>query len=140
MRKKLTVLLFAIVLSAMVLSACAGAPSAVADKPVPAEYAGKTNPFAGQADAADAGKMIYTDNCASCHGDSGKGDGPAGGSLDPKPADLATLQSTKSDDFLNWVISEGGPANGKSASMVAWKGTLSEDEIWQVVAYLHTLK
>ena len=140
MKKTLAVLMFVVVLSALVLTACGGAKSAAADKPVPADYAGKTNPFSGQADAADAGKQIYTDNCASCHGDGGKGDGPAGSSLDPKPADLVTIMATKQDDLVHWVISEGAAANGKSASMVAWKGTLSDDEIWQVITYLRTLK
>lgn len=34
------------------------------------------------------GKASYEANCAACHGDTGKGDGPAGAALEPKPRDL----------------------------------------------------
>jgi len=37
------------------------------------------------------GRAIYTENCAQCHGASGKGDGPWAVSLDPSPADLTQL-------------------------------------------------
>jgi mono/diheme cytochrome c family protein len=142
MKKSWMLMMFVLVLSALVLSACASKAggSEEEDKPVPAEYTGKTNPFSGKADAADAGKQVYTDNCASCHGDGGKGDGPAGAALDPKPANLVQALSEDQDDRIFWVINEGGAPAGFSASMVSWKGTLSEDEIWQVVTYLRTLK
>jgi mono/diheme cytochrome c family protein len=34
------------------------------------------------------GKASYEMNCAACHGDAGKGDGPAAAGLEPKPRDL----------------------------------------------------
>jgi mono/diheme cytochrome c family protein len=139
MKKIIAVLMLIFALSAL-LSACAAKPTEEPDKPVPSPYAGKTNPLAGQADAATAGKDIYTTNCLSCHGEGAKGDGPAGASLDPKPANLVQAFTEDQDDRIFWTISEGGPAAGKSASMVAWKGTLSETEIWQVIAYIRTLK
>jgi mono/diheme cytochrome c family protein len=141
MKKMLFLSLLILVVGALVLAGCASnKPAEEADPPVPAPYGGLTNPFAGQADAAAAGQVIYTDNCASCHGDSGKGDGAAGASLDPKPANLVTVASEDSDDRINWIINEGGPAMDLSASMVAWKDVLSEDEIWQVITYIRTLK
>lgn len=39
----------------------------------------------------DFGKRIYDSNCASCHGLSGKGDGPMKASLTVAPADLTTI-------------------------------------------------
>ena len=139
MKKTIWMLMLIVVMAAVVLSGCGSSAPAV-DKPVPASFAGKTNPVAKDAAAIDAGKQIYTDNCATCHGDSGKGDGPGGASLNPKPASLATLLPAKQDDFVFWVVSEGGAASGKSASMVAWNSTLSADEIWQTIAYIRTLK
>lgn len=101
---------------------------------VPADYAGKTNPFT--TDAASAGEEIFQTNCAMCHGPQGHGDGPAGQSLDPHPKNLAVLQKSVADDYLFWRISEGKPGT----SMVAWKGILTEDQIWQTVSFIRTLQ
>ena len=37
------------------------------------------------------GRVLYEKNCAQCHGDAGRGDGPWAGSYDPRPADLTRL-------------------------------------------------
>ena len=42
---------------------------------------------------ANPGKDLYDQNCASCHGDAGAGDGPAGASLDPKPRNYSAPAS-----------------------------------------------
>ena len=39
---------------------------------VPQEYANLTNPLAGDAEATDAGKIIFETNCAACHGPEGQ--------------------------------------------------------------------
>jgi mono/diheme cytochrome c family protein len=102
--------------------------------PVPAEYAGLTNPLGPE--AADAGADVFRTNCATCHGSQGHGDGPAGQSLNPKPRNLANIQAAAGDDFLFWRIREGKPGT----SMVAWKGILTDEQIWQTVAFIRTLK
>jgi len=56
--------------------------------------------------------------------------------LDPKPKNLAALQENVADDYLFWRINEGKPGT----SMVAWKGILTEEQIWQVVSFIRTLK
>lgn len=101
---------------------------------VPAEYAGKKNPYGAEASAD--GAQIFQTNCQMCHGPQGHGDGPAGQALDPKPKNLAVLQKSVGDDYLFWRISEGKPGT----SMVAWKGILTEDQIWQVVSFVRTLQ
>ena len=132
MKMKLLVILTIAVLA---LTACGGGGNEVATlEPVPAEYAGQTNPFG--ADAATDGAKVFQANCESCHGPQGHGDGPAGQVLDPKPKNLGELQTTASDDYLYWRINTGKPGT----SMVAWKGTLSDDQIWQVVSFIRTLK
>jgi mono/diheme cytochrome c family protein len=60
----------------------------------------------------------------------------ASGSLDPKPKNLAILQETAADDYLFWRISEGKPGT----SMVAWKGILTEEQIWQTVSFIRSLE
>jgi mono/diheme cytochrome c family protein len=102
--------------------------------PVPAEYAGLTNPL-GE-DAAQAGAEVFRINCETCHGPQGHGDGPAGQSLEPKPGNLAQVQAQAGDDYLFWRIHDGKPGT----SMVAWKGILTDEQIWQAVAFLRTLK
>lgn len=102
--------------------------------PVPAEYAGLTNPLG--ADAVDEGAEVFGINCEVCHGPRGYGDGPAGQSLEPRPLNLAELQAKASDDFLFWRISEGKPGT----AMVPWKGILTDEQIWQTVSFIRSLK
>ena len=87
---------------------------------------------------AAKGKESYNSTCAACHGPEGKGDGVAAAALDPKPRDLsdAAYVSTLSNEHLYKVISEGGASVGLSPMMAAWGGVLSEQDIWNVVAYI----
>jgi mono/diheme cytochrome c family protein len=131
----------AILAGILFLTACGGNeasssstnPSATL-APVPAEYAGLTNPMG--ANAAAAGAEVFRTNCEMCHGAQGHGDGPAGQSLEPKPGNLAEVQTRADDDYLFWRIHNGKPGT----SMVAWKGILTDEQIWQAVAFIRTLK
>lgn len=55
------------------------------------------------------GKRIYRENCAPCHGESGKGDGVGARSLPVRPADHTdgAAMSSRSDTFLRDVIAKG---------------------------------
>ena len=139
MKRTFFLLITVLVLSTVILAACGGGAPAETEPEVPAEYAGKTNPFAGQADAATAGGALYAERCASCHGATGAGDGPAAAALDPKPADLATVASDQADDFLFWRIMEGGAMEPFNSSMPAQKGILTDDQVWQLVTFIRTL-
>ena len=128
-----------ILLAVFFLTACgSGSSSSNADPitlaTVPPEFAGKTNPM--DASAATDGAEVFKNNCVACHGEQGKGDGIASGSLDPKPANLVDVVKLASDDYLFWRISEGKPGT----SMVSWKVILKEEQIWQVITFIHTLK
>lgn len=92
-----------------------------------------------EGDAAK-GKASFNTTCASCHGESGVGDGVAAAALDPKPRDItdADYMSTLSDEHLVKVISEGGAAVGKSAMMPAWGAVLSPEDVLNVIAYIRT--
>lgn len=143
--KILLVCVFALIL---IMSACSGgaattqpAGNAPAENSTtPAEYAGKTNPLAGDAAAAETGGQLFAINCAACHGTLGKGDGPAAQSLNPKPKDLAAEMAQVKDDYLFWRISEGGMMAPFHSAMPAWKSILSEEQIWRVVAFMRTLQ
>ena len=101
----------------------------------PAAAAAKKNPFAGQASAAAAGKQAYAATCSACHGPSGRGDGPASAALNPRPANYTTSAiSGESDGSLFWKLSEGRGA------MVAFKGSFSEKQRWELITYIRTLQ
>ena len=86
----------------------------------------------------DEGKVVFETNCVVCHGASGKGDGPAGASLDPKPADFTTeaFWTTRTTEDLTRVVTGGGASVGKSPIMPAWGPVIGEGGVNDVVAYL----
>ena len=63
----------------------------------------------------EKGREIYKANCAACHGESGKGDGPGAGALKPPPRDHTdrAYMSTLTDKNLADVIVMGGAIKGK---------------------------
>jgi high-affinity iron transporter len=84
-----------------------------------------------------AGRETYQRSCASCHGETGLGDGPAAKGMDPAPpaiGDAATMADA-TPALLYRVISVGVPGT----QMVAWGSTLSAQQRWEIVAYLQTL-
>jgi len=103
---------------------------------VPAEYAGKTAPAVTD-EALVNGAAIYTANCVTCHGETGLGDGPAATALDPAPAPISHTTQMLADDLIFYRVSEGGIPF--QTSMPAWKSVLSEDQIWDVIAYVRVL-
>ncbi len=104
--------------------------------PVPAEYADKHMPAGGWTDpkAIEEGAKIYSGesnpvvNCGSCHGKDGQ-------PVKKGARDLRDPKNTGrfSDSFWYWRIAEGVP----KTKMKAWKSLLSEEQIWQVMAFEH---
>ena len=91
---------------------------------------------------AEKGKAIYVKYCASCHGTTGKGDGPAGKALNPKPPrDLTekAYMQTRTEEDLVGIVRKGGAAMGKSPMMPPWSPTLKDGDIEDVVAFVRTL-
>jgi mono/diheme cytochrome c family protein len=138
--------LVAVVVLILALYACQGSGNGdesgqaindAARLPVPAEYANLVNPLPLTAETIRAGEQIFLLNCASCHGETGKGDGPLSRTLTPKPSDLALLAASVDDAYIYWRIAEGGA--GMRSSMPAWKSILTEDEIWMGVAFIRNL-
>ena len=82
------------------------------------------------------GEQIVSEKCVLCHGQSGKGDGPGGAALNPKPRDWTdhAYMSTRTDDQLYDVI-----YNGKG-SMPAWgkSGQLNETQIRSAIMKVRT--
>ena len=110
-----------------------------------------TSGFAAAAFAGDAaaGKLVYTGKgtCWTCHGQAGKGDGPAGKALNPAPRDFSVgafkFDADKNgkpgeDADLKLVIQKGAGAFGGNPAMAPW-GHLSAKEIDDVVAFVRSL-
>ena len=87
------------------------------------------------------GRKYYVTYCSGCHGESGKGDGPAAESLPLKPANHTDGAAMKqlSDKFLFDIISKGGGVVGKSPFMPAWGNQLREKQIRDIIAHLRSL-
>lgn len=102
----------------------------------PAPYGNLRNPLPQDRATVDRGAIVYGQNCAACHGADGTGDGPAGRSLSPPPADLAQLarMPMASDAYLYWTIAEGGTPVG--SAMPAYKEALSRHDIWSVIVHM----
>lgn len=71
--------------------------------------------------AMQEAEQIFKSRCATCHGQAGKGDGPAAVALNPKPRDLgdAAWQKSVDDAHIEKIILGGGPSVGKSPLMPA---------------------
>ena len=115
----------------------AAAQAAQEDKPWVAPDAAKQvkNPIPVNPESLAAGGQLYHENCAPCHGDTGKGDGDTGKIIKKKPANFTDdkLMSAETDGALFWKMSEGrGP-------MPSWKDELSDKERWQLVIFIRKL-
>ncbi|XKH61638.1 cytochrome c [Halomonas sediminis] len=95
-------------------------------------YAKKSNPLDPTHDVLEMGERLYTNNCASCHGESG----PAADSLNPKPTNITAFSRMPmaSDAYLYWTIAEGGAP--VDSAMPAFQQNLEEEEIWSLITYL----
>jgi mono/diheme cytochrome c family protein len=90
---------------------------------------------------AKKGNDLFHQNCAVCHGPAGKGDGPGGTALNPKPRDLTdkAYMAALDDKKVHEAIAKGGPAIGKSPLMPPMGGALSAEQIDDIIAYVRTL-
>jgi len=109
---------------------------------VTVEPAEKENPLAGDPAAVLAGKEIYEENCAGCHGDNGEGD------IGPSLIDTVFLYvegDLADDDYyeiINNGTEEGNVEEGRSmkGGMPPFRGDLSKTEIWSVISFIRSLQ
>ncbi len=93
------------------------------------------NPLKGNTQATNEGKKLYANMCAICHGNKGKGDGVAGMTLNPRPANFTkSIVQDQTDGEIYWKITNG------RLPMASYKDILTEEQRWQVVNYIRTFK
>jgi mono/diheme cytochrome c family protein len=100
-----------------------------------------TAAIAAETGNAAKGKETFAKTCGTCHGNTGKGDGPAGAALNPKPKDLTdkAYVSKLDNTYLTNIIGKGGAAVGKSPLMPSFNGQLKDQDIKDVIAYIRSL-
>ena len=99
----------------------------------------------GFAQGEDAGRTEYVANCGSCHGRSGKGDGPVGEALRTRPPDLTLLAKNNGGVFPGEVLHQ--IIDGRRTlrahgnyEMPVWGGSISRERILAIIGYLRSLQ
>lgn len=82
------------------------------------------------------GGKLYQTNCALCHGPEGKGDGPAGAGLNPKPRNLVEGKWTQGEGLVAHfnVVTNGIPGT----SMASFKHFKVGDR-WALAQYIQSI-
>jgi mono/diheme cytochrome c family protein len=94
---------------------------------VPSADRARVNPYAGGSEAVSAGRNLFVENCAHCHGENAEG-------LYGRPSLRSERVARATDGELAWLLRNGSLRKG----MPSWI-TLPEPERWQIIAYLRGL-
>jgi mono/diheme cytochrome c family protein len=87
------------------------------------------------------GHALYQKHCASCHGEQGKGDGPAERFSDDPAADLTdrALQDRLTDGEIFWKVTTGRRQGGDVIMPGIGHKVRSEEDRWKLVRFVRTL-
>lgn len=98
--------------------------------------------WAGSRGDAVKGRDLYLEKCVLCHGARGEGwDWSKKVEKPPVPVpDLAQAAPRRSDQFLFEVVKGGGEAVGSTRFMPPFGFQLSDQEVWDLVAYMRSLE
>ena len=94
------------------------------------------NAVASNPESITAGKTLYTKSCKSCHGTTGKGDGPKSAELETPCGDFTTAEfKAETDGTIFHKAKEG------RNDMPSFKTKIPADnDIWSIINYIRTLK
>ncbi len=125
MRRRLAIWFFSLISAAILLAA--GSNDWLSD--VPPRDRQKTNPLASQPQAVEAGRLLFADHCAQCHGENAEG-------TKRRPSlRTSRIQSQATGGAIHWLLVNGSVRRG----MPSWS-RLPDQQLWQLVAYLKSLK
>jgi len=97
-------------------------------KKVPPREHDRANPYQGQAAAVVAGKRLFGDHCAPCHGENAEG-------KKKKPALISErVQQQATEGDIHWLLVNGNMGRG----MPSW-AKLPDPQLWQLISYIKTL-
>ena len=111
----------------------------------PKEQRERANPVPASDEAQKRGRLLYQRHCAMCHGDKGKGDGPAArlhaerSKRAPKDLTDTKQQASMSDGEIFWKVTTGLKEDAVIA-MPAYASEIKKDEDrWALVHFVRTL-
>lgn len=102
----------------------------------PDEQALLRNPFPPDPASLETGGSVYERSCQTCHGASGRGDGPGATGLDPPPGDLVVHVPLHPEGDLFRFVHDGIPGT----AMSPLGDRLTDEEIWHVINYIKTFE
>ncbi|HWP23078.1 MAG TPA: FTR1 family protein [Candidatus Binatia bacterium] len=97
-------------------------------------------PYPRRLPSLAAGKKLYDENCAQCHGVTGKGDGPGRESMNPKTPLPANFTDPERIGGLSPFKAFNTASFGIDGTAMASFSALSEEQRWQVAFYIFTLR
>ena len=112
---------------------------------LPNKYISIENPLPWTEENIRQGGILYTQNCAICHGDAQDGNGLFARAWQPRPAnfrDSGTIAQLD-ENYLYWRIKEGSPglpkgSIGYRSTMPVWDGVLTDEQIWKIIMFEYT--
>ena len=148
--RKTTLVLLPLLLSLWAFDRSSAVPEPPLDPPsihfsLPNKYVATENPLPWSEENIYEGGVLYTRNCAMCHGDAQDGNGLFARAWQPRPAnfrDPGTIAQL-GENYLFWRIKEGGPGVSKGtieyrSAMPVWETVLSDTEIWKIIMFEYT--
>jgi mono/diheme cytochrome c family protein len=122
-------------------AAALGARARADEWEAPAADKARANPVAASPDALAKGRALYQKHCAMCHGDKGKGDGPAAkfNAADPEDLTSPTLQKELTDGEILWKITTGRKDGDEVLMPAMLEKVPAEADRWKLVLYVRKL-
>jgi mono/diheme cytochrome c family protein len=110
--------------------------NAAKDVAIPLEAGMKKNPLPATDEVVSQGQEVFLGSCAQCHGPEGRGDTDIGRNMAPPAMDLTSSHVQHwSDAELFWIVQNGVRLTG----MPSWKSSISENDTWKLVRFIHNL-
>ena len=97
-------------------------------------------PYPKRLPSLASGKTIYLENCAQCHGESGKGDGPSRSMMNPKTPPPANFTDPEFMSGISPFKAFNAISFGVENTAMASFAALSEEQRWQVAFYVFALR
>ena len=102
---------------------------------VPAKFKTMKNPVANNTESVNTGKLLYKKHCASCHGNTGLGNGVKARELETFPGDFTKEDYQNQTDGEHFYKTKMG-----RGEMPAYENKVTDEDIWHIVNYMRTFK